>query len=64
MAEYVLVVGNKTYSSWSLRGWLAARLAGIDFEERLVRLSEPDRARPCSGIRRPARCRSCATASA
>jgi glutathione S-transferase len=41
MAEYTLVIGNKNYSSWSLRGWLAARLAGIDFEERLVRLSEP-----------------------
>jgi glutathione S-transferase len=41
MAEFTLVIGNKTYSSWSLRGWLAARLAGIAFEERLVRLSEP-----------------------
>jgi glutathione S-transferase len=41
MAEFTLVVGNKNYSSWSLRGFLAARLAGIDFEERLVRLSEP-----------------------
>lgn len=41
MAEFTLIVGNKTYSSWSLRGWLAARLAGIVFEERLVRLSEP-----------------------
>ena len=41
MAEYTLIVGNKTYSSWSLRGWLAARLAGIDFDEQLVRLSEP-----------------------
>ncbi|HEX5796258.1 MAG TPA: glutathione S-transferase family protein [Geminicoccaceae bacterium] len=41
MAEFTLIVGNKNYSSWSLRGWLAARLAGIDFEEQLVRLSEP-----------------------
>jgi glutathione S-transferase len=41
MAAFTLVVGNKTYSSWSLRGWLAARLAGIEFEEQLVRLSEP-----------------------
>jgi glutathione S-transferase len=41
MAAFTLVVGNKNYSSWSLRGWLAARLAGIEFEERLVRLSEP-----------------------
>jgi glutathione S-transferase len=42
MAAFTLVVGNKNYSSWSLRGWLAARLAGIAFEEQLVRLSEPD----------------------
>jgi glutathione S-transferase len=41
MAEFTLIVGNKNYSSWSLRGWLAARLAGIDFAEQLVRLSEP-----------------------
>ena len=41
MAAFTLVVGNKNYSSWSLRGWLAARLAGIEFEEQLVRLSEP-----------------------
>ncbi len=38
MVEFTLVLGNKNYSSWSLRGFLAARLAGIDFEERLVRL--------------------------
>ena len=41
MAEFTLIVGNKNYSSWSLRGWLAARLAGIELEERLVRLSLP-----------------------
>jgi glutathione S-transferase len=41
MAEFTLIVGNKNYSSWSLRGWLAARLAGIAFDEQLVRLSEP-----------------------
>ena len=41
MAEFTLIIGNRNYSSWSLRGWLAARLAGIDFEEQLVRLSEP-----------------------
>ncbi len=41
MAAFTLVVGNRNYSSWSLRGWLAARMAGIEFEEQLVRLSEP-----------------------
>jgi len=33
-----LYIGNKNYSSWSLRAWLLLRQAGIGFEERLVRL--------------------------
>lgn len=33
-----LYIGNKNYSSWSLRPWLALRWAGIDLEERLLRL--------------------------
>ena len=33
-----LVIGNKNYSSWSLRPWLLMRHAGIDFEEVAVRL--------------------------
>ncbi len=41
MAAFTLVVGNRNYSSWSLRGSLAAHMAGIEFEEQLVRLSEP-----------------------
>lgn len=28
-----LVIGNKNYSSWSLRAWLMLKQAGIDFEE-------------------------------
>jgi glutathione S-transferase len=36
-----LIIGNRNYSSWSLRGWLAASLSGIAFEPELVRLSEP-----------------------
>jgi glutathione S-transferase len=36
-----LIIGNRNYSSWSLRGWLAASLSGIDFRTELVRLSEP-----------------------
>jgi glutathione S-transferase len=35
---YTLYIGNKNYSSWSLRGWLAARLAGAPFREVLVQL--------------------------
>src|SRR4051794_33784110 len=35
---YTLYVGNKNYSSWSLRGWLATRLCGAPFREVPVRL--------------------------
>ncbi len=31
-----LIIGNKNYSSWSLRGWLAARQSGLAFEEIMV----------------------------
>ena len=37
-----LVIGNKNYSSWSLRAWLALKLAGLPFEEVLIPLDEPD----------------------
>jgi glutathione S-transferase len=33
MSKPLLVIGNKNYSSWSLRGWLMLKLAGIDFTE-------------------------------
>lgn len=33
-----LIVGNKNYSSWSLRGWLAAKQSGLMFEEITVPL--------------------------
>ncbi|MFN4239343.1 MAG: glutathione S-transferase family protein [Erythrobacter cryptus] len=31
-----LIIGNKNYSSWSLRGWLAAKQSGLAFEELIV----------------------------
>ncbi len=42
-----LIIGNKAYSSWSLRGWLAAKQSGLPFEELVVPLynEEWDRAR-------------------
>ncbi|MFM9978777.1 MAG: glutathione S-transferase family protein [Sphingomonadaceae bacterium] len=33
-----LIIGNKAYSSWSLRGWLACRQSGLPFEETVVPL--------------------------
>lgn len=37
-----LVIGNKTYSSWSLRPWLVLRMAGIPFEEIVIPLYRAD----------------------
>lgn len=34
----ILYVGNRNYSSWSLRPWLVLTWAGIDFETRVVKL--------------------------
>jgi len=33
-----IIVGNKAYSSWSLRGWLALKQSGLAFEEEVVSL--------------------------
>ncbi|MBS9476634.1 glutathione S-transferase family protein [Ancylobacter radicis] len=37
-----LVIGNKNYSSWSLRPWIAMKAAGIPFEEITIPLEAPD----------------------
>ena len=38
MNDFTLVIGNKNYSSWSLRAWLAMRRVGVPFREILVPL--------------------------
>ncbi len=45
MARYQLVIGNKNYSSWSMRPWIAMRHFGLDFEETVVQLDHPTTAR-------------------
>ena len=37
-----LIIGNKNYSSWSLRGWLAVKQSGLPFEELTVPLYGDD----------------------
>ncbi len=37
-----LVIGNKNYSSWSLRPWLAMKMAAIAFDEIRIPLDQPD----------------------
>src|SRR5680860_607566 len=39
---YTLVIGDKNYSSWSLRPWLALKSCGIPFEEERIRLRQAD----------------------
>lgn len=41
MMALTLIIGNKNYSSWSLRPWIAMKVAGIAFEEKVVPLYEP-----------------------
>ena len=41
MQRPVLIIGNKNYSSWSLRAWLAARKSGMDFTEVRIALGTP-----------------------
>jgi glutathione S-transferase len=47
MAELTLYIGNKNYSSWSLRAWLMLEQAGAAFDEVVLPLDEP-------GVRVPA----------
>ena len=36
-----LIIGNKNYSSWSLRPWIALKVKGIPFAEKVIPLYEP-----------------------
>ena len=45
MSKLHLIIGNKNYSSWSLRPWMALTMAGIPFHETLIPLDTPDTAR-------------------
>lgn len=42
VSDLTLVIGNKNYSSWSLRPWLALKMAGQAFEETLIVLRRPE----------------------
>lgn len=41
-ANMTLVIGTKRFSSWSLRPWLAAKMAGAEFDEVLIALRQPE----------------------
>jgi glutathione S-transferase len=37
-----LIIGNKNYSSWSMRPWIAMKATGIAFEEEVISLNAPE----------------------
>jgi glutathione S-transferase len=41
MSDLTLVIGNKNYSSWSLRAWILLKHLELEFRERLIRLDTP-----------------------
>jgi glutathione S-transferase len=41
MAQATLTIASKNYGSWSLRGWLFCKLAGLDFAEQAVSADDP-----------------------
>jgi glutathione S-transferase len=42
MPQPHLVLGNKNYSSWSMRPWIAMRVAGIEFTDEVIPLDQPE----------------------
>ena len=42
MADLKIYLGNKNYSSWSLRGWLMLKAVGVPFTETVIPLRQPD----------------------
>ncbi len=41
MAKATLTIASKNYGSWSLRGWLLCKLAGLEFDEQIVASDDP-----------------------
>jgi glutathione S-transferase len=42
LSDLALAIGNKNYSSWSLRPWLVLRQSGLDFEETRIPMNTPE----------------------
>lgn len=41
MARATLTINSKNYGSWSLRGWLLCKMAGLDFDEEMLSSDDP-----------------------
>ncbi len=42
MSDFTIILGNKNYSSWSLRPWLVLRKTGVAFTEEVIPLYAPE----------------------
>ena len=50
MNDLFLTMGNKNYSSWSLRPWMLLKHLGLTFEERVLQLDTPQFAREIAAL--------------
>jgi glutathione S-transferase len=50
MGDLLLTIGNKNYSSWSLRPWILMKHLGLGFDERLLPLDTPEFTRDVPAI--------------
>ena len=50
MNDLLLAMGNKNYSSWSLRPWMLLKHLGLPFEERVLQLDTPQFASEVAGL--------------
>ena len=41
MSRATLTISSKNYSSWSLRGWLICKMAGLAFDEKVMPIDDP-----------------------
>jgi len=42
MSQTTLIIGNRNYSSWSLRAWLAMEATGQEYDEVVIPLNRPE----------------------
>ena len=50
LSELLLIIGNRNYSSWSLRPWMLMKHLGLEFAERVMPLDTPDFARDIAAL--------------
>ena len=62
MPSITLFIGNRNYSSWSLRPWILLRHLGLQFDEVVIPLSPAGHARAHRGGESSGSCRCCAMA--